>query len=368
MSAVSLIGGASLGPEKPLGSLGGGAGTWLSQRRGVNKEDAQLNTLSGFAGAYGGLFSVTLGVVALIMEVANPSGNRYPKALLGTIVASSVSFGIYFAIAGSVFLDAYQVPPYQFESWQLLAGVPLGLIAAGLVTLLGVFVQLATGLFGRLKVPDIAKSTLGGAIFGLVGVVLPLTLFTGSDQLKTVVNDAGTLGLGLIVVLVFAKIFTFAVSQASGFIGGPIFPALFIGGTAGVAVHEIFPGVPLGLAFSCLFAAVPGGAICGPVFDGAARRVHDAGRGAADRPHPDRRDHVVPHHGRRQVPDRSPASRRAQPLRNRTPRPADESRRRARCGATARRRPLESYHETDEVAAAGQTLLPAGSAPAPSPA
>ena len=60
-------------------------------------------------------------------------------------------------------------------------------------------------LFGRLKVPDIAKSTLGGAIFGLVGVVLPLTLFTGSDQLKTVVNDAGTLGLGLIVALVFAK-------------------------------------------------------------------------------------------------------------------------------------------------------------------
>ena len=263
VSAVSLIGGASLGPEKPLGSLGGGAGTWLSQRRGVNEEDAQLNTLSGFAGAYGGLFSVTLAVVALIMEVAHPSGNRYPKALLGTIVASSVSFGIYFAVAGSVFLDAYQVPPYQFESWQLLAGVPLGLIAAA-VTLLGVVVQLATGLFGRLKVPDIAKSTLGGAIFGVVGVVLPLTLFTGSDQLKTVVNDAGTLGLGLIVVLVFAKILTFAVSQASGFIGGPIFPALFIGGTAGVAVHEIFPGVPLGLAFSCLFAAVPGGAIAAP--------------------------------------------------------------------------------------------------------
>ena len=95
-------------------------------------------------------------------------------------------------------------------------------------------------------------------------MVLPLTLFTGSDQLKTVVNDAGTLGLGLIVVLVFAKIFTFAVSQASGFIGGPIFPALFIGGTAGVAVHEIVPGIPLGLAFTCLFAAVPGGAIAAP--------------------------------------------------------------------------------------------------------
>ena len=264
VSAVSLIGGASLGPEKPLGSLGGGAGSWLSKRRGLSEEDAQLNTLSGFAGAYGGLFSVTVGVVALIVEVANPGRNRYVKALLGTIVASSLSFGIYFAIAGSVFLDAYTVPPYEFESWPLLVGVPLGLLAAVLVTVLAVLVRLAAGLFGRLNAPGIVKSTLGGAIFGLIGVALPLTLFTGSEQLKTVVNDAGALGLGLIIVLVIAKMVTFAVSQGSGFIGGPIFPALFIGGTAGVAVHEIFPGVPLGLAFTCLFAAVPGSVVSAP--------------------------------------------------------------------------------------------------------
>ena len=57
---------------------------------------------------------------------------------------------------------------------------------------------------------------------------------------------------------------TFAVSQASGFIGGPIFPALFIGGTAGVLVHQIFPGLPLGLTFTCMLAAVPGSLIAAP--------------------------------------------------------------------------------------------------------
>ena len=55
-----------------------------------------------------------------------------------------------------------------------------------------------------------------------------------------------------------AKMLTFAVSQGSGFVGGPIFPSLFIGGTAGVLVHQLVPSVPLGLAFSCLLAAVPG--------------------------------------------------------------------------------------------------------------
>ena len=99
VSAVSLMGGASLGPEQALGTIGGGAGSWLSARRGVDEEDSKLNTLSGFAGAYGGLFSSTVIVVMLLMEVARPGGRRLTKALVGTIVASSVSFGIYFAIA-----------------------------------------------------------------------------------------------------------------------------------------------------------------------------------------------------------------------------------------------------------------------------
>jgi H+/Cl- antiporter ClcA len=71
--------------------------------------------------------------------------------------------------------------------------IPLGLFAVLLVALLAVVVKLVAVLFGWLKLPGVAKSTLGCLVFGLVGVILPLTLFTGSDQLKTVVKDAGTL-------------------------------------------------------------------------------------------------------------------------------------------------------------------------------
>ena len=258
VSTVSLIGGASLGPEKALGAMGGGAGSWLARRRALSEEDSQVNTLAGFAGAYGGLFSSTVIVVLLILEVARPGGQRFAKALAAEIVASSVSFGIYFAVAGAVFVDHYQVPSYEFEVWQLLAGVPLGLFAALVVTLLVGLTKAATRLFDRLKAPAIAKSTLGGVVFGIVGVALPLTMFSGSDQLTTVISDAGTLGVGLLAAILIGKLVTFAVSQGSGFIGGPIFPALFVGGTAGVLVHQVFPSVPLGLAFSCLLAAVPG--------------------------------------------------------------------------------------------------------------
>ena len=83
-------------------------------------------------------------------------------------------------------------------------------------------------------------------------------MFNGADQLKTVLGHAETLGLGLLAVTLIAKMLTFGVSEGSGFIGGPIFPSLFIGGTAGVIVHQVIPGLPLGLAFACLLAAVPG--------------------------------------------------------------------------------------------------------------
>ena len=77
-------------------------------------------------------------------------------------------------------------------------------------------------------------------------------------------QDAGSLGLGLVVAILLAKILTFAVSVGSGFVGGPIFPALFIGGTAGIAVNQAFTGVPMGLAFTCMFAAVPGALVAAP--------------------------------------------------------------------------------------------------------
>ena len=101
-------------------------------------------------------------------------------------------------------------------------------------------------------------------MFGLVGVALPLTLFTGTDQLHTVIHDGTALGAGLLIAVVFAKILTFALCEATGFIGGPILVMLFIGGTTGIAVHMLIPGLPEGLAFAGMFAALLGSLVAAP--------------------------------------------------------------------------------------------------------
>jgi Bacterial regulatory proteins, luxR family/Voltage gated chloride channel len=76
VSAVSLIGGSSVGPEKALSTIGSGAGSWIAERRRLAKQDSQVTTLAGIAGIFGGVFSSPVIAVMLILEVARPGGQR----------------------------------------------------------------------------------------------------------------------------------------------------------------------------------------------------------------------------------------------------------------------------------------------------
>jgi H+/Cl- antiporter ClcA len=264
VSLVSLVGGASLGPEDALGKMGGGLGSWVSERRKLSEDVRATNALSGMAAAYGGLLASPILATILILEIGRQSARRFADTLVACLLSSSVAFAIYFAIAGSTFVGIFAVPSYKYKDWQLLAAIPLGL-AAGAVALMTV---IAIGVMTKLAAPlakrTILRSAIGGVIFGLVGVALPLTLFTGTGQLPTVINDGATLGAGLLIAVVIAKMLVFGLCEATGFIGGPILVMLFIGGTAGTTAHVLIPGLPEGLAFTTMFAGILGALVAAP--------------------------------------------------------------------------------------------------------
>jgi H+/Cl- antiporter ClcA len=265
VSLVSLVGGASLGPEDALGKMGGGLGTWVSKRRKLDKNTSATNALSGMSAAYGGLLSSPILATSLVIEVARPKRARLGDTLVAALLSSTVAFAVYFPIAGTTFLGIYTLPSFKYEDWQLAAAVPLGLVAGALALTTIVAVGLLAKLTAPLAERTILRSTLGGIAFGLVGVALPLTLFTGTSQLTTVIHDGAALGAGLVIAVVFAKILMFALCEATGFIGGPILVTLFIGGTAGIAAHLLIPGLPEGLAFAAMFAAILGALVAAPV-------------------------------------------------------------------------------------------------------
>ena len=82
VSLVSLVGGASLGPEDALGRMGGGLGTWVSERRKLSEDVRATNTLSGMAAAYGGLLSSPILASILTLEIARPKAARFADTLV----------------------------------------------------------------------------------------------------------------------------------------------------------------------------------------------------------------------------------------------------------------------------------------------
>jgi H+/Cl- antiporter ClcA len=264
VSLVSLAGGASLGPEDALGKMGGGLGTWVSERQKLSTDEQATNTLSGMSAAYGGLLASPILATSLVLELGRLKARRFADTLVASLLSSSIAFAIYFAIAGSTFVGIFAVPPYKYKDWHLAAAIPLGLAAGALALITLIVIGVMTKLTAPLAERTILRATIGGVIFGLVGVALPLTLFTGTDQLSTVIDKGAILGAGLLIAVVFAKMLVFGLCEATGFIGGPFLVMLFIGGTAGTAAHVLIPGLPAGLAFTTMFAALPGALVAAP--------------------------------------------------------------------------------------------------------
>ncbi len=265
VSVVSLITGASLGPSFGIVVAGGGMGAWLVSRTKDRTTDTEQGyTLSGMAGSLGAVFSAPLFASILTTELSPTPKKQYVAAFIPQFLAASLGFVIFFSVTDSVMLDAFDVSGYEFENKHLLLGVPLGLFSA-LTLLLHAAIGNIVRRVAALVSDAFVKAAAGGALIGLIAFALPLTATGGSSQLAFATGHAESLGLGLLVTVLLGKMLAVTLSQEAGFLGGTVFPILFIGGTAGIVVHEVFPDIPLALAVAAMISAVPGAIIAAPI-------------------------------------------------------------------------------------------------------
>lgn len=259
-SLVSLIGGFSLGPEVPTGMLAAGFGTWLSERRKMDVESTRINVWSSVSGAYAGLFSSPFAMLMMLLESPHLQNVAYYGTLLIAGLAAVLGFSLFYWLGGdawSSLLGLVQPPTYDLKIWHLGVAVLFGILAVPVAIILGLLIK----LLGRLVAPfnhlPIVRSTLGGLLLGLLGMALPITLFLGTDGITETTQQASEIGFGLLVLFALAKLLALSGALSFGFIGGPIFPLLFVGATLGTAVNLVFPQIPLGLTLGCLMVAVP---------------------------------------------------------------------------------------------------------------
>jgi chloride channel protein, CIC family len=254
---ISLWSGAAVGPEGPLVFLTGGVGSFLSDRLKLQKDDVQVLVYSSIAGAFGGFFgSPVIGAVGALEYMYIKELDFY-RHLIPGLLSAAIGYGVYFAFLQTSYLGIYSFPDYASARlvdlwWAVLVGVIAGVV--------GIMFKLIFGIvhvvFSKLNKHPIERAVIGGVVIGLIGSFLPLTLYSGQDQLLRIIHNPAAFGIGLLLLMMLVKALLTSTSFATGFEGGPVFPLLFIGGTLGLAISHILTFIPQGVAVTAGMAGV----------------------------------------------------------------------------------------------------------------
>jgi H+/Cl- antiporter ClcA len=112
----------------------------------------------------------------------------------------------------------------------------------------------AARLFGRFDDRVVTRALIAGLIFSVVGVIAPIVMFSGEDQVQTVIADPTRYGIGLLLAMALVKLALLAVGFKSGFLGGPTFPAIFASVCVAQALGLAFPGIRLDILIAGIMA------------------------------------------------------------------------------------------------------------------
>lgn len=264
-AALSIGSGASVGPEDPSVQIGSNIGSMVGQRLRLSDERMRALVAGGAAAGVAAAFNAPIAGVFFALEVV--LGEISGNALGIVVLASVVSAALTQAIAGPQ--PAFQVPAYAFQGPEDLPFyVLLGLLAGPVAALYVRCLYYAQDIFHSIALPRWTKPAVAGLIVGAVGIFLPQVFGVGYETIEAILAGE-QLAVGLLLVLVAAKLALTAICIGGGFMGGVFAPSLFLGAALGAAVASIaglvFPGLPVPAFAMVGMAAVLAGAVHAPL-------------------------------------------------------------------------------------------------------
>ena len=266
---VSLISGASLGPESPLADACGGMGTLLADRLKLDEQGTRTMGYSGVSGMLAAFITSPFSGALLGLESAQggPGGLlTYFWVLFPSLLASSVATVVFVLLSGSFFETLYQFPAYTPRLVDLVYAVPLGLIGGAVGALFMASLRWLQRFFQPLKAHVVVRGLIGGLGMGLIGALLPLTLFSGEEQTADLITHAVEIGVVMLIVLCVVKVFATSLLLATGWKGGYIFPILFSGVALGLAMNLLVPAIPVAVTVAATMAGALVVAMRAPLF------------------------------------------------------------------------------------------------------
>lgn len=240
---LTLAGGPSLGPENPIIAIAVGltvaAGARLAPSV-TTRRWAEMAT----AGTIGAMFGTPVAAALVLTETATGDGD---VPLWDRLFAPLTA-----AAAGALTTVLLSEPTLAITLTPYRGPRVVDLVTGSLIALVGAVV----GLAGTAAFPYVHRFfheighpllmlVAGGFVLGLLGAVGgTVTLFKGLHELAALAGSVDGYGAAGLVLVVVVKLAALLVSAASGFPGGHIFPAIFLGGAIGLLANVLFPALP----------------------------------------------------------------------------------------------------------------------------
>ena len=279
-SLCTLLGGTSMGPEAPLGTICASVSGFLSRRlfKQTDRNMIRKHTLMGLASALAAFFGSPIGGTLFALEVQSRFGLEYFEHLIESYFSALITLTVFRTCAGlsiGPIWNLTDIGPSRPEF--ILLGAVLGLLSAVIAACFAHFHWTVMSVFGKLNLLKdenaISRALLASSVFLTIGMFMPYTLFWGEDEFQQIAtlgpaenlaNVFPTSGLidfemdtalNCFLVGVF-KLVSISFGIAGGFRGGFIFPLFACGAAFGRCLIFFFPSIPPPYACLCIAAGL----------------------------------------------------------------------------------------------------------------
>ena len=241
---LPLVLGASIGPEAGLAGIIAALCYWVGDNVTFAKQNMDLYSRVGEAVTLGQLFhSPLFGILAVEEGEDQLAPERMPRGwrLVLYALSTASSFAVIwllnslFGKAMAGFPSFSEVPVSTADGFLALVYIPVG-------CLLFLFYEGCETVMGKAAkiMPPVLKETLCGLAIGLIGLVCPMVLFSGEEQMAQLIANNGGYGVLFLAGICLLKLAMTSFCLQFGLKGGHFFPLIFACTCMGFALGTFF--------------------------------------------------------------------------------------------------------------------------------
>lgn len=262
---LPLLFGASIGPEAGLTGVIVGLCYWAGDHMKFLQNKMYDLREMGVTSVLGVIFNAPLFGIALSVEEKTDENKdtvipRISK-IISNLSAVAGAFFMYLLLSnlfgGGMNMPRIEAP--EITNTERIWGIPLVLVGILFGYLYILFEKATKAFFGvvKKKASIILSTVLGGILLGIIGTYLPLTMFSGEEQISELAKTYGEFAPWLLILIGAAKLFLTNVCIKSGWKGGHFFPVIFCGISIGYGV-AMLTGLNVAFCLGVITAAIMG--------------------------------------------------------------------------------------------------------------